>query len=362
MKLISVTIITSAFWILTLGFSVSSIAQHKTDSLLKVKKEKKIDFTVMPFINYNRNLKFMFGAIPMVMYHPIKNDTISPKSLSGASAVYTTNSSYFIALFNKLYLNEDRWRINLFAVTGNHNSQFYLDDFEAPGFYDYGTKTSIISAGVQKRIVEHLYGGLTYTFSYYDTDYEDEVQPSSITRTHGLELNALWDTRSDVYYPYYGRKLRLRLITYPKWVGNNNTANRFVTILNQYYSLRNKTDVIAARFFGSFGLGNIPFEQQVTIGGKDIRGYSEGKYRGDGQMALQGEYRYNFNPKMGLVGFAGLSTIYGSDTEDFDWGLYPGIGVGYRYRAFKNVKFNIGLDAAVGKGDWGFYFRIGEAF
>ncbi|TRZ42004.1 BamA/TamA family outer membrane protein [Robertkochia solimangrovi] len=354
--------LTIVFWITILSFPISINAQQVTDSLQNDKKQKKIDLTVMPFINYNRDLKFMFGVIPMAMYRPMKNDTISPKSLSGISAVYTTNGSYFIALFNKLYLSEDTWRINFFAVTGDHNSQFFMDDLDAPGFYDYGTKTSIISIGAQRKIMEHLYGGLTYTFSYFDTDYEDEVQPSSITRTHGIELSALWDTRSDVYYPYNGRKVRLRWITYPEWFGNESNANRVVTILNQYYGVRKDTDVIAARFFGSFGLGDIPFEQQVTLGGKDIRGYSEGKYRGDGQIAIQGEYRYNFSQKMGLVGFAGLSTIYGSDTEDFNWDLYPGIGVGYRYRAFKAVKFNIGLDAAVGKGDWGLYFRIGEAF
>ena len=145
-------------------------------------------------------------------------------------------------------------------------------------------------------------------------------------------------------------------------IGNDLVANKIKPEYNQYFPTRAGKDVIAARFSGSFGLGEIPFEQQVTIGGKDIRGYSEGKYRGDGLVALQGEYRYNFNPRMGLVGFAGLATIYGSETTDFDWRIYPAGGVGYRYRAFKEVKFNIGLDAALGKDDWGIYFRIGEAF
>ncbi|MCI9846044.1 hypothetical protein [Flavobacterium pectinovorum] len=36
--------------------------------------------------------------------------------------------------------------------------------------------------------------------------------------------------------------------------------------------------------------------------------------------------------------------------------------VSYRYKALKTEKFNVGLDAAVGKGDWGIYFHIGEAF
>ena len=172
----------------------------------------------------------------------------------------------------------------------------------------------------------------------------------------------LYDTRNAVYYPTKGDKIRLRWITYPEWFGNDVNANKILTEYNKYFPMRSGTDVLAARFSGKFGLGNIAFEQQVTIGGEDIRGYSEGKYRGDGLIALQSEYRYNFNKKMGLVGFAGIATIYGADTADFNWNLYPGAGVGYRYRAFKTEKFNVGLDAAIGKGDWGIYFRIGEAF
>ena len=79
-------------------------------------------------------------------------------------------------------------------------------------------------------------------------------------------------------------------------------------------------------------------------------------------MTLQGEYRYNFAERLGVVGFAGVATLYGADNADFDGEILPGGGVGFRYRAFKDTKFNIGLDAALGKDDWGVYFRIGEAF
>lgn len=345
---------------LSTGFS----QQQSTDSIKPsdTLKQKKIDFTVMPFLSYNRNLDFMIGAIPMLMYKLDSKDTVSPKSLSGLSAVYTTNGSYFISLFNKWYFKEDSWRAKFFMLTGDNNSQFYLNDIEVPGFYDYGTKITLVSAGIQREIVEHLYGGLTYTFAHYDTDYEDEIQPKDVTRTNAVELNGLYDTRNSVYYPTIGTKTLLRYISYPTWFGNDAKANKILSEYNRYFPMKNGKDVIAARFSGKFGLGDIAFQQQVTIGSKDIRGYSEGKYRGDGLMALQGEYRYNFNKKMGLVGFAGVATIYGSDTDDFNWKAYPGAGVGYRYRAFKAVKFNIGLDAAVGKDDWGIYFRIGEAF
>lgn len=335
-----------------------SKASKKHDTL----KQKKVEFSVMPYVSYNRNLDFMIGAIPMMMYKLNGEDKVSPKSLSGLSAVYTTNGSYFVAIFNKWYYKEDSWRGQFFLLTGDKNSQFYMTDNEVPGFYDYGTNITAASVGVQRKIIEHLYGGLTYTYAHYDTVYEDDVQPEDITQTNALELNALYDSRNAVYYPTTGSKALLKYIAFPTWFGNDVKANKIVSEYNIYLPNRKDKDVIAARFSGQFGLGDIAFQQQVTIGGKDIRGYSEGKYRGDGLMALQGEYRYNFNDKMGLVGFAGIATMYGSDTEEFDWKAYPGAGIGYRYAAFKKVKFNIGLDAAVGKDDWGVYFRIGEAF
>ncbi|MDQ6469836.1 BamA/TamA family outer membrane protein [Flavobacterium sp. LHD-80] len=354
----------NSIYALLLLVTFGSLAQSKsTDSTSTAKTPtKNIDFNVMPYISYNRTMDFMFGAIPMMMYKTNKADTISPKSLSGISAIYTTNKSYFVCSFNKWHFNEDKWRAQLFIMTGNQNAQFFMDDFDSGDFYDYGTKTNLISVSGLRKIFKSFYGGLGYSYAHYDTTYQDDIQPASTSHTNGLQVIALYDTRDAVYYPTTGNKIRARWISYPEWFGNDVNANKIISEYNTYFPMRNKTDVLAARFSGKFGLGDIAFEQQVTIGNDDIRGYSEGKYRGDGLMALQGEYRYNFHKRMGVVGFAGVATIYGSDTPSFDWKLYPGAGVGYRYRAFKNEKFNVGLDGAVGKGDWGIYFRIGEAF
>ncbi|HEY2583354.1 MAG TPA: BamA/TamA family outer membrane protein [Mucilaginibacter sp.] len=340
-----------------------AFCQTRTDSIPAQKtKEKNIEFTVMPFLGYNRNLQVMLGAIPMMMYKLNVRDTVSPQSLSGLSAIYTTNGSYFVAIFNRWYVKEDKWRFKLFALTGNYTSQFFVDDVDEPDFFEYGTKTSIISIGGQHKIIRGFYGGISYTYAHYNTVYENNIAPTSITYTNGLALDLLKDTRDAVYYPTQGDKFKLSWTTYPEWFGNAVVVNRIALELNKYFPERNNNDVIAVRLFGKFGLGNIPFEQQVTLGGRDIRGYSEGKYRGDGLMDIQGEYRYNFGKNMGLVGFAGLATLYGSDTQSFNWKLYPGAGGGFRYNPFKKTKFNVGVDGAVGKGDYGIYFRIGEAF
>lgn len=322
---------------------------------------KKLDFKVMPYISYDRNLEFMFGAIPLAMYRVSKNDTISPKSLSGLGGVYTTNKSFFIAGFTKLYLAEDRWRAYGYLYHGNLNSQVFIEDAQVPGFIDYNTVASVFSIGLQRKLYKNFYGGIGYSYADFGSIIENSEDTEEST-IQNLEFSLLSDTRDNQYYPLSGHNTQIKWRTFSEWLGNEQESNKLLVSHNQYFSFRDKKDVLAARIHGEFGFGTILFEQQVVIGGKDIRGYSEAKYRGDGLLSLQGEYRWNFSDKMGLVGFAGAATIYGSQNSDFDWKLYPGAGLGYRYKAFKNNALNIGLDGAFGKGDWGLYFRIAEAF
>ncbi|WP_310377703.1 hypothetical protein [Flavobacterium sp.] len=42
--------------------------------------------------------------------------------------------------------------------------------------------------------------------------------------------------------------------------------------------------------------------------------------------------------------------------------LLPSIGAGIRYLAIPKQRMNVGFDTALGKDDWGIYFRIGEVF
>ena len=115
-------------------------------------------------------------------------------------------------------------------------------------------------------------------------------------------------------------------------------------------------------FFSGLGIGDLNFNQQFIVGNTDIRGYTQGAFRGNYQLALQGEYRYNFENRWGLVGFFGLATIFESINPDDDGTILPGAGVGFRFTADKETHMNVGMDIAAGKDDWGIYFRLGEAF
>ncbi len=151
---------------------------------------------------------------------------------------------------------------------------------------------------------------------------------------------------------------------YRNWVGSDYEFVRYIVTYNQFFRLAKTNDkhVLAARATFNIATGNVPFEGQTVVGGDDIRGYSQGKYRNNQVYTLQAEYRWNFYRKWGLVAFAGIASAVAKFADIPDSPILPGVGAGLRFKMLPSEKINIGVDVAVGKDDYSLTFRIGEAF
>lgn len=314
----------------------------------------------LPYINYNRSTEFALGALPMVMFNPVEKDLISPSSLVGLLGLYTTNETWFLMGFTQLYFKEDTWRFTGAGGTGSVNFQFYLD---APvsSWIPYNAQADFALVEIQRKIYKKLYGGVNYVYFKFENTIEN-IPITSSTTLNGMGLKLSMDLRTNVYYPTDGFYTNVEYFAFPEAFGNEDESSMFRIDYNQYWSSRKERDVIAARAFAGIGIGDLSFNQQFIIGRVDIRGYSQGRYRGDSMLAIQGEYRWNFWGRWGAVGFAGLATVFEPINEDDSGKILPGVGAGVRFTAFEDNHMNIGLDFAVGDGDWGMYFRIGEAF
>lgn len=321
--------------------------------------EGDFSFRPLPYVNYNRTLGFSFGAIPMAMFNPVSSDTLSPSSLAGLLGIYTTNKTWFAMGFSQMYFGEGDWRVGFGGGFGSLNSQFYLD-YPVNDFVPYNTLADILFMQVQRRVFNKIFAGANYTYVRYETT--TDLQPESELSTHhGLGVKLSWDGRTDVYYPRSGSMANAAFTVQPAFLGNDFISEKIQLDYSAYFSFAGDRDVLAVRASAGIGLGDLSFNQQFVVGNRDIRGYSQGAYRGNTLLAAQAEYRWNVLPSWGAVGFAGLATVYKSINASDDGRLLPGAGVGFRFTAFEETRMNIGLDAAVGKGDWGVYFRIGEA-
>jgi outer membrane protein assembly factor BamA len=305
---------------------------------------------------------FSFGAVPMIIYKLNKIDTISPPSLSGIIGIYSTEKTWFAMAFNKFYFNEDKWRATLFGGRGNINFQFYFDHPLSPGYINYNTVADIFMVELQRKIIKDLYFGINYTYMKMNTESKLGEGINETVFFNGMGGIISYDVRDDVYYPHSGILINLKYASYPEYLDNQFVSDKIELDYNHFIEMRNKKDVVGIRLYGGLGLGDLNFNQQFVIGRNDIRGYTQGKYRGEQIVALQGEYRWNSYKKLGFVGFAGIASVFNSINKEDDGKLLPGVGSGFRYMVFPKSKMNVGMDFAIGDGDWGIYFKIGETY
>ena len=322
--------------------------------------EGTIKFMPVPYVNYDRALGFMFGGIPMVMFNPVKKDTVSPSSLVGGLGLYTTNKTWFAMGFGMFHFDEDNWRVTTVGGAGTMHFQFF-QNFLGGIWIPYESEATFFMLKVERKIYEKLYGGVSYTMADIVTAF-DLLPVSDTTRLNGLGLSLSLDQRQNPYYPRGGYFTNVNYHAFPEWMGNRSVSQKIDLDHNHYFPLRADQDVLAVRFFAGLGIGDLAFNQQYIVGHRDIRGYTQGEFRGNYLLALQGEYRYNFLPRWGAVGFAGVATVFKAINQEDSGKLLPGVGAGVRFRVFEETNFSVGIDVAKGIRDWGIQFQIGEAF
>jgi hypothetical protein len=317
-------------------------------------------FMPIPYLNYNRSIGLSLGALPMAMFNPVKDDTLSPSSIAALLGMYSTNDTWFLMGFSALFLDEDNWRIIVAGGLGSVNFQFYLDN-PIDMWIPYNTQATFFFGQVQRRVYDKIYIGMSYIYTDLKTSTET-FSDTSGTILRGLGLSLSMDRRKNFYYPRGGFHITIKYFTYPETFGNEFVSNKIEIEYNHYFPFRLEQNVLAARFYAGLGIGDLEFNQQFIVGQRDIRGYTQGEYRGEYLLAMQAEYRWNFYKRWGAVGFLGFASVFESINKEHNGDILPGIGIGIRFTAFTDNHMNVGLDAAVGKNDWGIYFRIGEAF
>ena len=340
------------------------------DSSVVKPKKKKSSIAAIPMINYNRTQGVIVGALVSKYYKLNKKDTISPSSNTGIFGMYTGQKSYAAIGFSRFYFARDRWRVTAAVGAMDINFQFYLEDPTAStgNFYDYSTKANFVVLQVQRNIFKRIYFGptasfikSTTTFGFPDASGKDSVSKSNLNNIGYIITN---DTRDHVQYPTRGMFLNFKNQFYRSWAGSDFEFERYLVTYNQFFKLskKNEKQVLAMRATINVAAGDVPFEGQTVVGGDDIRGYSQGKYRNDQVYTLQAEYRWNFYKRWGMVAFAGVASAVEKLSDIPDSELLPGVGAGIRFKMLPSEKINIGIDGAVGKGDYSITFRIGESF
>jgi len=130
----------------------------------------------------------------------------------------------------------------------------------------------------------------------------------------GLGVGVLFDNRHNILNVRDGFFSEIALLRFHDTWGSDFTFTSVISDTRWYHPV-NARDVLTFQLFGQFNFGDVPFNQLALIGGESImRGYYQGRYRDNNQIATQSECRllplpWSFTRRWGAVVFAGTGTV-----------------------------------------------------
>ena len=173
----------------------------------------------------------------MAMYKLNPRDTVSPSSITGLLGMYTSNKTWFAMGFTRFYFNQDNWRVTAAGGLGSVNFQFFIEP-PINNYVKYNTQADFLYLEVQRRLAGKLYGGIHYTYTYFDTRFEFNPDTSTnIKSLHAIGIKLSMDQRDDVYYPKGGFLSEVDWSSYPKAFGNEFVSNKIEATHTHFFCL-----------------------------------------------------------------------------------------------------------------------------
>jgi len=234
-----------------------------------------------------------------------------------------------------------------------------------------------------KRIKPYFFAGIGYNFDYFYniqgdepglsefTGYPHGTSKGSNSRSSGISLNLLYDTRNNDFNPIPGSYANLIYRVNPTFLGSSATWRSLYADFRKYIPFAKRPsqqNVLALwSYYWTVLDRDVPYLNLPSIGmdpsNRSGRGFDHNRYRGEGLIYLEAEYRRDItrNGLFGFVVFASANSVTQSDRYKFSQ-FNPAMGGGLRVKFNKGSNTNIAFDYGFSKGYSGFTLGLGEAF
>lgn len=308
------------------------------------------------------------GAMAMYFYRPDAAGEKSPPSTVTMVGAYSDTDSYFFGLFNQNHLRDDHWRPRVGYANGKINNNF---DIPVLGDVRFSTDINAVFGRLDWRwrgntflggkagFVDVRYKPRNATAEDYFEIYDIQDNASG---QFGFVTN--YDSRDHTRFPTKGIQSEIGMDFIPEWLGSKE-GYRVLQMFANHYQKHRPGHILALRAYGRFTPSGTPYVGLSTLGQRsDLRGYTAGEKVAENLISTQAEYRWMFKPKWGVVGFAGVATLYDGSMSNIDSdNTYLSGGLGLRYVLHKENGVNFRVDFAWGEDDdSGYYVSMGEAF
>ncbi len=351
----------------------NSFAQDKdtTESKQDSVKQRKLSFNGYPYAYYTPETELAVGVGGILIFYASDTSIAKPSQII-IGGYYTTNSQYTLSLNPEMYFFSNDLYVSM-PVSFDYNvTRFYGIGPSTPdtGNVDYTSKVFSATLTVLGPSLWLTADKAGLVFDYNYTEIVDKKQNEYLINNEvlgsnggdyaGIGVNAVWDTRDNIFYPTDGKYTSLKFMSYP--VGQYIYYTTELDIKN--YTTIMKKHVLAGEVYFNNAVGEVPFYALPQLGGQyKMRGYYEGRYTDNAYFTIQLELRQYFWKRLGYVLFGSVGTVAQSPDKYQLSKMKISYGAGLRFLFNEDEGVNLRMDLGITReGETGVYFGIGEAF
>lgn len=336
-----------------------------------------IDWGFVPNPVYSSEKKAGLGLVAFGLF-VADEESLSVENLKPSQIVLkgfgTTNGAKGFEANLRSVFRADTYRLNMDLKFTDTPEVFYGLGIESSQdeanelIYDHQGQN--FQAHGLKRISGDTFLGLGVR--YHDNQAEDfrgaNIGAAGVltgSTSVGITGHWLLDSRDHQDNPSTGWLLQLDYAIFNETFGSNTDFDQLEFRYSGYRSidtfLSQRAATLAWQVQGLLSEGDVPWDRLTLLGGgRQLRGYEQGRYRGHQKVLGQVELRQPLVGRHGMVTWVGVGTLSEglSDLGAERW--LPSVGVGYRLRI--KEKINLRFDVGFGRGDKGVYVSVNEVF
>lgn len=336
---------------------------------------------VLPVVSYSLTTR---GLVQLTSSTAWREQDANMSSLV-AALTYTQNKQLILNATPSIWTRDNRfnlvgdWRLMRYPQAtyglGMHNRP--ADAIQMS--YDYLR----IYQSALRQLRPNLYAGLGYQLDYHwdirsrqagqevsaVSAYQRGVRGRSVSS--GVVFTGLYDSRGNaINPPAGGTYLSLQVRPNLRQLGSDANYQTLLLDARKYLRLREGSrNVLALWSYNAFVLGHRAPYLDLPSTGWDMynntgRGYIQGRFRGQGLLYTEAEYRFRItrNRLLGGVVFVNAQSASEPGGHRFEQ-VAPAGGVGLRLNMNKRSGTNLTVDYGFGRqGSRGLWFNFGEVF
>jgi outer membrane protein assembly factor BamA len=229
-----------------------------------------------------------------------------------------------------------------------------------------------INPHIKRKLLPRLYGGMLYELQHvyniryvqggvFDTSNFSGKSPYFVS---GPGLSLTFDNRNAAFWPDKGGYVYTQLTGFRKEVGSYYNLFKWITDI-RYFQKLFPGNVLAVQLYHYETIGpQTPLRELAAIGGpNNMRGYYQGRFRGNKMASVITEYRCTVKGRFGFCIFGAVGEAYRELKEIRPEHLKFSYGAGLRFALLQKERLNIRIDYGyANKNNHGMYVTVGECF